>query len=298
MILLCAEVFNKLDLKHITIKINHRKILYDISKKIGFKNNFKSFTTILDKFNKIGSKGIIDLLKKEDISTSKLSDLKYLLNLEGSNEFKLKSISEFLGTSFTENNGLNDINQILNNDFIQSSDNFKIEFDLTLARGLDYYTGSIFEITSTENDGIGSIGGGGRYDDLTSTFGLKNMSGVGVSFGFDRIYLLMNELGVFPELTNITTQVLIANFGNETEKICFDILRNLRDKEIRTEFYPDFVRINNQLSYANKKNIPYVIIIGKNELLSKEFILKDLDKRVQSSYPLNNLLSVISKKIG
>ena len=298
LILLCAEVFNKLDLKHITIKINHRKILYDISKKIGFKNNFKNFTTILDKFDKIGSKGIIDLLRKEDISTSKLSDLKYLLNLEGSNEFKLKSISEFLGTSFTENNGLNDINQILNNDFIQSSDNFKIEFDLTLARGLDYYTGSIFEISYTKNDGIGSIGGGGRYDDLTSTFGLKNMSGVGVSFGFDRIYLLMNELGVFPELTNITTQVLIANFGNETEKICFDILRNLRDKEIRTEFYPDFVRINNQLSYANKKNIPYVIIIGKNELVSKEFILKDLDKRVQSSYPLTNLLSVISKKIG
>ena len=212
LILLCTEVFKKLGLEFITIKINHRKILYDISKKIGFKNNFKDFTTILDKFNKIGSKGVIDLLRKENISSSKLSDLKYLLTLDGSNEFKLKSISKFLGLSFSENSGLNDIDKILKNKFIQSSVNFKIDFDLTLARGLDYYTGSIFEISCSKNDGIGSIGGGGRYDNLASTFGLKNMSGVGISLGFDRIYLLMDELDLFPEFLSITTQVLIANF--------------------------------------------------------------------------------------
>lgn len=298
LILLCTEVFKKLGLESITIKINHRKILYDISKKIGFKNNFKDFTTILDKFNKIGSKGVIDLLRKENISSSKLSDLKYLLTLDGSNEFKLKSISKFLGLSFSENSGLNDIDKILKNKFIQSSVDFKIDFDLTLARGLDYYTGSIFEISCSKNDGIGSIGGGGRYDNLASTFGLKNMSGVGISLGFDRIYLLMDELDLFPEFLSITTQVLIANFGTETEQTCMDLLKKLRSNEIRSEFYPDFIRINNQLSYADKKNIPYVIMIGKNELESKVFLLKDLKKREQSSHSINEILSVINKKIG
>jgi histidyl-tRNA synthetase len=124
------------------------------------------------------------------------------------------------------------------------------------------------------------------------------MSGVGISLGFDRIYLLMDELDLFPEFLSITTQVLIANFGTETEQTCMDLLKKLRSKEIRSEFYPDFIRINNQLSYADKKNIPYVIMIGKNELESKVFLLKDLKKREQSSHSINEILSVINKKIG
>ena len=167
-------------------------------------------------------------------------------------------------------------------------------FDLTLARGLHYYTGMIVEVSAPETIKMGSIGGGGRYDDLTGTFGMKDTSGIGISFGFERIYLVMDELGLFPETLNKTTQVMFANFGDESVSVAFQYLNELRDNNIACELYPSEVKLKKQLAYANDKKISKVVLIGSEELKQNTFLLKDMDTGIQTTYSLTELVSLLS----
>ena len=294
LIQLYDDVFTKLGLKSIVIKINHRKILSAIASKIGLENNLIDFTVALDKIDKIGKEGVISELRSKNIINSVILKLEPLLSLEGSNKDKLNVVSNLLEPS-KDNSGIKDLKEIFKKISSLALKNVSLDFDITLARGLNYYTGSILEVSSPECK-VGAIGGGGRYDDLTDYFGLSDMSGVGISFGFERIYILLNELNLFPDKTHKTTQILFANFGENSEMVCLEQIIKLRKKGIRSELYPNYVKINKQFSFADKKNTPFVILIGSDELESNSFIIKDMKSGDQSSYPMSEIASIISKK--
>jgi histidyl-tRNA synthetase len=273
--LLCIidEVFRKLKVK-IRIKLNNRKILAGIASYIGQPELLTDITVALDKLEKIGADSVIQELEMKGVSTQGILKLEPLFSISGSNEDKLASLKKLFKNSETGMKGIEEMEYLLG--CMRSTPlKSEIEVDISLARGLHYYTGTIIEVKALDAE-IGSICGGGRYDDLTGIFGLKNISGVGISFGADRIYDVMAQLNLFPEDTAVSSSILFANFGEKESMYCFALLTKLHEDGISAELYPDAVKLNKQLSYANARHIPYVVLAGENEIRDGMLTVKDM----------------------
>ena len=295
--LLYDKIIKDLGLKGVTLRINNRKILYGFTKILGFENRFNDFTIILDKLDKIKIEGVTKELIKQNFSKDKIEIIKEFMLMKGTNKFKLKKIRKIFNDYKISLEGLNEQDFIIDNiDNSGGLESIDLKFDLSLARGLSYYTGTIFELTLPRIPDIGSIGGGGRYDNLTANFGKKSLSGVGISFGFERILMVLQKFKLFPKDINNHVHVLIANFGSNTTLICNSILKKLRDKGVKSEFYPDDSKLTKQLSYANSKKIEYVVLLGEEEFENGEFVLKDMSNGTQDNYKISELESVILSK--
>ena len=293
MISLFDHIFNNVNLKGVTVKINHRKIIEGIVNLTENKNKLVDYTVAIDKLEKVGIEGVEKELISKGFRESDIDKIKNIIKLEGSPEIILDELEDALKDSNKGLEGINELRYIFSklNCFEFKSINIKI--DLTLARGLNYYTGTIVEVMGPENVKMGSIGGGGRYDDLTNSFGLKNMSGIGVSFGFDRLYLVLDELDLFPININLNTEVLFVNLGNESVDIALNKINKLRLKGVIGEIYPINIKLSKQLNYANKKKIPFVVIIGDEEIKNKKITLKNMSTGEQ----VQILLSQLEKSI-
>lgn len=283
-ILIYHEALSNLGLKDFTIKINNRKILSGIAEIIGKPSLIVDMTVAIDKLDKIGFDGVTKELLERGFSQADIDQLKPVIMLQGVNVEKLASLKSVLASSETGLKGIEEIETVFN--YVASltahspSLTAQIELDITLARGLNYYTGCIFEVKTNEV-AMGSIGGGGRYDDLTGMFGLKDLTGVGVSFGADRIYDVLEELNLFPTTAAQGTKVLISNFDEEAEQYALPLLQQLRTANVAAELYPAAAKLKKQMSYADSKNIPYVILIGDEEMKSDLLTFKNMESGVQ-----------------
>lgn len=286
-------IFSDLKLDGVTININNRKILSAIAERIGAQDKLIDFTVALDKLDKIGPEKVKEEMLQKGISSEGITILEPLFSLSGDFDTQLKSLKLMLGTSEVGSTGIKELEFISNaiNDLGLKTATLKL--NLTLARGLNYYTGAIFEVFAPEGVAMGSIGGGGRYDDLTSIFGLKGISGVGISFGLDRIALVMEELGLFPDNNQQTTTVLFANFGTNESLYCYKAIQTLRANGISAELYPDATKLKKQITYANKRNIPYVVLVGEEELSNNYFTLKNMITGSQETVDFPTLQSKI-----
>ena len=258
-----ARVFKRLGIS-VTLKMNNRKILFGIAEAIGHADKMIDITVAIDKLDKIGLDNVKAELRERGIDDAAISKLQPILELSGTNEEKLNKLSEVIGTSETGMIGIDEMRTIFTN-VERLEVGITPELDLSLARGLNYYTGAIFEVKANDFQ-IGSISGGGRYDDLTGIFGMPGMSGVGISFGADRIYDVMLGLNLFPEELACSTKVLFVNLGSEETEASMRIMSTLRDNDIAAEIYPEAAKMKKQMEYANRRGIPYVIIIGSEEL--------------------------------
>ncbi len=274
-ILIYDEALSKLGLKDFSIKINNRKILAGIAEIIGKPELIVDMTVAIDKLDKIGLDGVVNELLTKGFTQTEIDQLEPVILLEGSNAEKLEKLTGILATSEVGLKGIAELEVIFK--YLQSFQLNKatVELDITLARGLNYYTGAIFEVKTNETF-MGSIGGGGRYDDLTGMFGLKGLTGAGISFGADRIYDVLEELKLFPETSNQTTRVLICPFDAEGEAYALPLLQQLRYQGTNAELYPAGAKIKKQLDYANNKSIPYVIVIGSDEIKSGLLTFKNM----------------------
>lgn len=267
------EIFTKLNLK-VTIKINNRKLLAGIAERIGFPDKLIELTVAIDKLDKIGHEKVYEELRKSGFSEDAINLLEPIFNFGGSFDDQMQCIEKFLGETESGVSGIDEIQKLFAYiDLFKFNNNIRL--DLTLARGLNYYTGAIFEVVSDEVQ-IGSICGGGRYDDLTGVFGLKDVSGVGISFGADRIYDVLENLKRFPEEVKTNVKLMFVNFGAKEEKYCLPVLKKLREAEISSEIYPDAVKMKKQMKYADNNNIPYVALAGENEIKENKFNLKNM----------------------
>ena len=286
-------VFTDLNLQGVTIKINNRKILAGIAELIGAQDKLNDFTVALDKLDKIGEAKVKDEMLAKGISADGISKLQPLFNLSGNFNDQLQSLKSILKSSIE---GLKGVEEL---EFIASSINSiglkttSLQMDVTLARGLNYYTGAIFEVSAPATVQMGSIGGGGRYDDLTGIFGLKDVSGVGISFGLDRIYLVLEELNLFPSHKSISTKVLFINFGTEESLYCLKAIALLRSKFIATELYPDPAKLKKQMIYCNKREIPFVVMVGASEIEQNKYMLKDMLLGEQKLLTLEELIELV-----
>ena len=285
--LIYHEVFVKLGLKNYELKINHRKILTALAELCGGAEKMNDIAIAIDKLDKIGLEKVKDELKQKALNEKQLGIIENYLKIEGDNSQKIKTLNELLGSTESGKKGIEELED-LNSEL--KTQNVKLTIDPTLARGLNYYTGIIFEAKAPAEVKIGSIGGGGRYDDLTGLFGVPNIPGVGISFGVDRIYDVMEELNIFPEDVHIGTQVLFFNLGEEESKVAFGLMQQLRSKNTRCELYHENVKFDKQFKYAEKKNIPYVVIIGSKELENKNCVIKDLKSGKQETVSFDQLL--------
>jgi len=290
MLTLYDRVFSDLKMNGVTLKINHRKILAGIADLLGEASELTSFTIALDKLDKIGKEGVIKELTSKGFSSKSISTLEHLLKLGGTAAEQLQSLETLLADQQEGLEGIAEMKFIISELEKTSLETVTLSFDLTLARGLHYYTGMIVEVAAPEKVKMGSIGGGGRYDDLTGTFGLKNMSGIGVSFGFERIYLVMDALGLFPQALQPQTKVLFTNFGADAAEQAYRFLSQLRKQDISCELYPTEAKLKKQLAYANSKNINKVVLMGSEELKQNNFVLKDMTSGTQETYPVEELL--------
>ena len=293
--LLCIidEVFRKLNVK-IRIKLNNRKILAGIAAYIGQPEMLTDITVALDKLEKIGSDAVIQELQMKGISTQSILKLEPLFSISGTNEEKLASLKKLFKDSEIGLKGIEEMEYLLSC-MRPAHLKSEIEVDISLARGLHYYTGTIIEVKAVDAE-IGSICGGGRYDDLTGIFGLKNISGVGISFGADRIYDVMAQLNLFPEDTAVSSSILFANFGEKESLYCFALLAKLHEEGISAELYPDAVKLNKQLSYANARHIPYVVLAGENEIRDGILTVKDMVTGEQHSVKPSELAGWIGNR--
>ena len=283
-------VFTKLQLKDVTIKINNRKILSGIAEVIGAQDKLTDFTVALDKLDKIEEEKVKEEMLSKGISQSGIDKLQPLFTLSGSFESQMEQLKLMLSSSEIGTKGIEElefINNAINELKLQTS---TLELDVTLARGLNYYTGAILEVSAPKGVDMGSIGGGGRYDDLTGIFGLPNVSGVGISFGLDRIYLVLESLELFPETVTNMVKALFVNFGKAEALACMKAIKVLRSKNINVELYPDDAKMKKQLNYANKRNIDYVVLVGETELQSNTFTLKDMHSGTQENISLDALI--------
>jgi histidyl-tRNA synthetase len=294
MLSLYDKVFENLGLEGVCLKINHRKILSGIAGVLGAESKLTAFTIALDKLDKIGNEGVLNELKANDFSPEALQKLQMLLELKGSALEQLNTLQEVLADEVEGQEGIKELRFVLKQMESTTLKSSSLQFDLSLARGLHYYTGMIVEVSAPETVTIGSIGGGGRYDDLTGTFGMKDTSGIGISFGFERIYLVLEELGLFPEILGKSTQVLFANFGDEAASVAYSYIKKLRDLNIPCELYPTETKLKKQLTYANDKKIAQVVLIGSEELKQNSFVLKNMDTGEQASHALSTLVSMVS----
>ena len=265
-------VFTRFGIR-VQIKINNRKILTGIAEVIGEADKIVDITVAIDKLDKIGLEAVNDELRANGLSDAAIEKLQPIIKLEGTNDEKLQTIREVLGGSETGLKGVAECQYIL--DMLKGTLKNEIQLDLTLARGLNYYTGAIFEVKALDVQ-IGSITGGGRYDNLTGIFGMPGLSGVGISFGADRIYDVLNQLDLYPEEAVSTTQLIFINFGEKETAYCLPIARKARERGIRTEVFPDAVKMKKQMSYANAKNIAFVALAGDNEMAEGKVTLKNM----------------------
>lgn len=295
-VLIYQEALSQLGLKDFSILINNRKILSGIAEIIGKPELIIDMTVAVDKLDKIGLEGVGKELLERGFTQADIEILQPIIELKGSNSEKVQALKKVLASSEIGQKGIEELEIIFT--YIQKLQTPKatlpnVELDITLARGLNYYTGAIFEVKSNEV-AMGSIGGGGRYDDLTGMFGLKNLSGVGISFGADRIYDVLEELNAFPKNTNETTKVLISNFDEAAEKFALPILSQLRAAGIATELYPQAAKLKKQLGYADAKRIPYVILIGSEEMASGLLSLKNMKSGEQNTLTIQALLAQLA----
>jgi histidyl-tRNA synthetase len=287
------ESLSSLGLKDFTIKINNRKILSGIAELIGKSDMIVNMTVAIDKLDKIGLEGVEKELLEKGFEEKDIAILKPIILLDGNNQQKLDSLKVILKDSKIGLNGISEIEKIFSYLSNFSLQNAKVELDLTLARGLNYYTGCIFEVKTNEAT-MGSIGGGGRYDDLTGMFGKDGLTGVGISFGADRIYDVLEELNLFLTSTNESTKVLICVFGEAEETFAIPILNQLRLAEINAELFPFGAKMKKQMQYANDKAIPYVVIIGGDEMQSGLLSLKNMQSGEQVKVSVSDLISKLS----
>ncbi len=295
-VLIYQEALSKLGLKDFTIKINNRKILSGIAEIIGKPELIVDMTVAIDKLDKIGFEGVTKELIERGFSTADIEKLKPIIQLTGSNEEKLNRLRAVLSSSQIGLKGIEEIETIFNyvNHLIpHTSYLIPLELDITLARGLNYYTGAIFEVKTNEV-AMGSIGGGGRYDDLTGMFGLSDLTGVGISFGADRIYDVLEELKLFPESASESTRVLISNFDQQAERYALPLLQKLRNAGISAEIYPSSVKLKKQMNYADDKNIPWVILIGSEEMETGLLSLKNMKSGEQQKLPAEQIIATLS----
>ncbi len=284
------EVFEKLGINTI-IKINNRKILSGIAEVIGEADKIIDITVAIDKLEKIGLEKVNEELATKGLSKQAIEKLQPILNLEGLLRDRFPKLQEILAGSKIGLEGIEELMTVMLHLKDLKLKN-KWTFDLTLARGLNYYTGAIIEVVA-KDVGIGSICGGGRYDDLTSIFGLPDISGVGISFGADRVYDVMNELGLFPYESSVTSKVMFVNFGKEEEKLCLKLIKEIRKAGISAELYPDQAKMKKQMKYADQKSIPAVVLIGEEEMKSELYTLKDMNTGEQKKVDLNELISLL-----
>ncbi len=283
-------VFARLGVR-VAIKINNRKILAGIAEMIGEADKIVDITVAIDKLDKIGLEKVNEELLANGISEDAIEKLQPILALAGSNDDKLATLSGVLESSETGMKGIEETRFILDKLKTCGLQNV-VELDLTLARGLNYYTGAIFEVKALDYS-IGSITGGGRYDNLTGIFGMPGLSGVGISFGADRIYDVLNGLDLYPREAVNGTQVLFINFGETETAYCLLIATKCRERGIRTEIYPDSVKMKKQMAYANAKNIPYVVLAGESEIAENKLTLKNMETGEQLTLAVEELLATI-----
>lgn len=279
----------QLGLKGSKIKINNRKILSGIAEVIGAKDKLIDFTVALDKLDKIGEDGVKKEMLEKGISSQAIEKVQPLFNFTGNTAEKLSKLEALLQSSEEGLKGVDELRFICEAIAEIGLYGAELDLDVTLARGLNYYTGAIFEVQAPKV-AMGSIGGGGRYDDLTGIFGLKNISGVGISFGLDRIYLVLEELGLFPEGVTQTSKAIFANFGHQEALYSLKAIRTLREAGINAELYPDVAKLGKQIQYADKRNIPFVVITGEAEMQSGHYNLKDLSSGEQITVSLDTLI--------
>jgi len=290
LIQLYDAVFTDLKLEGVTIKINNRKILSGIAEVIGASDKLIDFTVALDKLDKIGEEKVKEEMLGKGIPQSGIDKLQPLFSLTGDFESQIESLKGILDTSEEGKKGIEELEFINNGITALQLETAKLQLDVTLARGLNYYTGAIFEVSAPENVKMGSIGGGGRYDDLTGIFGMKNVSGVGVSFGLDRIYLVLEELGLFPDTVTKSIDVLFINFGNTEALFCLKAIKTLRKEGVNAELYPDAAKMKKQMNHANKRNIPFVVLVGEQEMEANSFTLKNMQSGEQLKLNLEDLI--------
>jgi len=280
-----AGVFEKLKIP-VEIKINNRKILTALAELCGGSEKMNRLSVAIDKLDKIGLDKVKEELAGREFSAANISLIEKYLSIKGSNQEKLAAAKQVLGNSATGDKGIEELETVLT---YPIADHSSITIDLTLARGLDYYTGIIFEVKA-KNVNMGSIGGGGRYDDLTGLFGVPNIPGVGISFGVDRIYDVMEELKLFPAQVFSTTKVLFFNLGEKESHCAFELAEQMRSRNIACEVFHEQAKFDKQFKYAEKKNIPFVIIIGEEEMKNSSCKIKDLSTGKQVEVAMKDIL--------
>jgi len=291
---LIDEVFAKLDIA-VTIKINNRKVLSGIAEVIGEQEKIVDITVAIDKLDKIGVDGVTKELQEKGISTQAIQKLQPLITFKGDKTEKLNLLKQLLENSEIGKKGIEELEVIFNTISNLEPRTSNLELDITLARGLNYYTGAIFEIKANEGTLTSSICGGGRYDDLTGIFGLPNVSGVGISFGIDRIFDVLTELNKFDQIddSKYTTKLMFAHFGEAEQTYCLPLLVQVRANGINAELYPDVVKIKKQFDYANKKQIPFVVVVGGDEMQTGILAFKNMltgeQKKLSINYIINHL---------
>ncbi|WP_438966367.1 histidine--tRNA ligase [Flavobacterium sp.] len=287
------SVFSQLGLKGTTIKINNRKILSGIAEVIGASDKLIDFTVALDKLDKIGEVGVKKEMLEKGISEEAIEKIQPLFNFTGTINEKIEKLSNLLSTSDEGKKGVEELQFICETIQELGLQTASLDLDVTLARGLNYYTGAIFEVAAPKEVAMGSIGGGGRYDDLTGIFGLKNMSGVGISFGLDRIALVIEELNLFPETVTATSKAMFINFGDKEALYSMKAIAKLRAENLKVELYPDNTKIGKQFQHADKRGIPFAILVGEEEMSHQEFTLKNLATGEQQKVDLATLVTLL-----
>jgi histidyl-tRNA synthetase len=284
------SVFAELGLNGVTIKINNRKILSGIAEVIGASDKLIDFTVALDKLDKIGEDGVKKEMLEKGISEDALLKVQSLFNFTGTIQEKIEKLSALLSSSEEGKKGIEELRFICENVIKLGLQKAILDLDVTLARGLNYYTGAIFEVSAPKEVTMGSIGGGGRYDDLTGIFGLKNMSGVGVSFGLDRIYLVLEELNLFPPTVSTATKVMFLNFGDVQSLEALLSIQKLRSQNVKAELYPDSAKLEKQFKYAERRGIPFVV----KEITGELFTLKDIVSGEQAQVNFSELIEKLN----
>jgi histidyl-tRNA synthetase len=287
-------VFDELGLRGTTVKLNNRKILSGIAEIIGAKDKLIDFTVALDKLDKIGSAGVTDEMLAKGISAAAIEKITPLFSFTGTNGEKLDQLQDLLANSEEGLKGVQELRFVIEKIDALPLESTNLELDVTLARGLNYYTGAIFEVAAPEGVQMGAVGGGGRYDDLTGIFGLKDMSGVGISFGLDRIYLVMEELNLFKTFDPPRPDVVFVNFGDEEALYCTRAIQQLRRRGVKAELYPDSAKMKKQMNYANKREIPFVVLVGSKEIQANTYTLKNMQSGTQQECNFDALLEVLN----
>jgi len=293
------QVFTQLNIKDYELRINSRKTLSALAELCGGADKMMDITIAIDKLDKIGLDKVKEELTQRGLANEQISIIENYLSISGSNEEKLKQIKKLFIDNETGKKGIEEIEFILssiNNTIIYHPSAINLAVDFTLARGLNYYTGIIFEAKAPAEVKIGSIGGGGRYDDLTGLFGVPNIPGVGISFGVDRIYDVMEELKLFPQTVAQGTKVLFFNLGQQESKVAYQLLQQIRQKGIAAEIYHEPAKFDKQFKYAEKKSIPFAIIVGSKEIEDKACMIKDMRNGKQEKVSFENLGSFFASQ--